>query len=312
MNKSYQTLYFFLQTQFIKLYLPVICVNKTYGLLAFFLPAIVIITSCGSNDELENRKSAIPLSNTLESVFTSQIDENLLEPLPSPLQIALIFKSAGLTFQDSLTNAFSNASNYSTTFSKLLNMGAYSSDFIYHVINEKPNPSRNYLKVIQELASDIGFGQIINTKENITRLDNNVNNIDSLAIIISDIQMNTDQHFRKNNEHLKGLVIFAGAWIEAMHLAIQNNGFSRNFNIPKALIDQRDILKRLLKNLHLCRGKKQNEKLNELIAHLEAIHTRLDDLHLESFEEKDFSENKKEMDSLRNTIQAVRNMVIHS
>lgn len=286
-------------------------VNNSIYILVFS-SLISVFFSCGGKDELEEKKSILNIPTTIESVFTSQIDENQLEPLPSPLQIALIFKSAGLSFQDSLTNNLSNTNNYNTTFSKLLNMGAYSSDFIYHVINDKNEPSRSYLKVIQELASDIGFGQIINTKENIERLNENIGNIDSLAVIISEIQMNTDQHFRKNNEHLKGLVIFSGAWVEAMHLAIQNNSFSRNFNIPKALIDQREILKRLLTNLHLCRGKKQNENLNELITHLEAIKTRMDDLHLEKFEEKDLSENKKEMDSLKNTILAVRNMVIHS
>lgn len=276
------------------------------------IPLVCLCISCGSSDELEETKSTIPISAAIESVFTSTIGENELEPLPSPLQIALIFKTAGLHFQDSLTNPLSNASTYNTTFSKLLNMGSYSSDFIYHVVNNKADVSRFYLKTIQELATDIGFGQIINTKENVERLDANIHNIDSLAIIISEIQMHTDQHFRKNREHLKGLVIFAGAWSEAMHLAIQNDGFSTNFNVPKALIEQQEILKKLLKNLHLCRGKKQNEYLNELITHLEAILVKMEQIQLETLENKDFSENKREMEALKNTILAVRNMIIHA
>ena len=77
--------------------------------------------------------------------------------MPSPLQIAAIFKRAGLKYSRETTNTVDNASNYTDRVTKALNFGVYAADLSYCVLNKQPQDALKYMKTIKKLSDDLGM-----------------------------------------------------------------------------------------------------------------------------------------------------------
>ena len=102
----------------------------------YFLSAVAItgitLTSCGET-EVDPKDSKNNETKTVIEVEQAD-DENTFSFVPpSPIQIASIFKKAGLQYDATLPNKVENISNYTDKFKQSLNFGVYSSDLAYCV-----------------------------------------------------------------------------------------------------------------------------------------------------------------------------------
>lgn len=183
------------------------------------LMAGLLLQSCGAEEEKPAETNNVATSNN-ETVIVEEEeapDDVYTFVPPSPLQIASIFKKAGLDYDGSLTNDVANADGYTEKFQQSLNFGVYSSDLAYCVKSEKYDEAGQYLKTLKDLSGKIGLETVFADEDLIDRFNNNVGNQDSIVEILIYVQENTDDYIEQNGKVDLSVVYYAGAWIEGMY-----------------------------------------------------------------------------------------------
>ena len=260
--------------------------KSKYFVLLFLVFSVFIAQSCSNeaeDDELKNKEIQAV------KVFS---DKSYI--LPSPLQIAKIFKKAGLIYSPELLNPTENLNKYNTQITRALALGTYSADITYCVINQKSQESFKYLNTIKKLTDDLGMSSAFSDDNFFERFEQNITNEDSLYNILEEFQIRFDDYFVKNEDQQLAVLIFSGAWLESMNFGV----FSSQDNASKAvavrLAEQYLVLNNLLKAIKM----NQKDKVyDELIADFEEIN--------KSFENFNFIKsggNNKEEESLREMI----------
>jgi hypothetical protein len=95
----------------------------------------------------ENQKDSI--KNPDESIF--MIGGQIFS-IPSPVQTAFLIKDVGVPFNSDYVNPADNAMNYSSNFSKALNLGVYGADLGYLTIYEQTDGALRYLKSVRGIS----------------------------------------------------------------------------------------------------------------------------------------------------------------
>jgi hypothetical protein len=210
-------------------------------LLALTISCGVLISSCGS-DEPENQITT-EQNNEVVETETAFI-------LPSPLQIASIFKNSGMGYVAGIGNDFKNESNYTSNVSKFIALGVYSGDLAYYSLNKQKQEAINCLNTIRKISGGIGLETIFGNKELLESFEKNIDNEDSLAYVIAEIQMELDSYLADNEMNHLSSVIFASAWIESMYLGSKSINVKNKQAISNQLSQQYLILEKLTKALN--------------------------------------------------------------
>jgi hypothetical protein len=254
--------------------------------IAAILLATSFLASCGGDHEEE---TAVNEETVTEEVVMMESDMNQIDyVLPSPLQIAELFKSAGLTYVGDLTNPAEKADNYNSKYDQKLNYGVYAANMAYCIMNNQTQESINYLAALKGLSEKLWMTDIMGSMGLSSRLEANVGNEDSLTYIMADLQMQMDDYLDENGMGYTGSIIFTGAWIETMYLAAKVNAIEANPKLISRLSEQAVILEGLIASI------KQNDEDNEfadLVADLEKVNGHFAGFNDESVEEFTLSDD---------------------
>ncbi len=249
----------------------------TTKLLAIAVTAVSLtFFSCSTNSGTQNNQSADEADSTItpaDSSATMMADDNELSyNLPSPLQIAFVFKKSGAGFISTIPNNKANITKYNTSnYKKAINFGIYSSDLAYCLFNKKYQESKEYLKACKDIGSYLGLDKAFESDNMAQRFDKNISNDDSLIKIISTVQMKTDIMFEENKQkHIKVLAI-AGAWTESLYIACEIYTKDKNKKIQASLLEQLLLAETIIKALKSNEGAEQ--EVPALITSIEKINT---------------------------------------
>ena len=262
--------------------------------------SVVVLSACGNQEENTGNTST---KDTVAVVETEEVQEEFNEvdyALPSPLQIAFLFKNSGLTYQAGITHDPSKADAYNTKMAQMLNLGVYSADMAYNVLHNQTQEAINYMKVMDELAEKIWMTNVFSNNDLRERFEKNVGNPDSLAYIIADMQMELDNYLEENEMEDASVVVFAGAWIESMYLAAQTSDLNENQKLNVKLSEQAIILESLVNLLEHYYSEGAEDLLNGL-KDLQSVLKPLDD----ESEDIPFL-SKDELKLLKEKIEALR------
>lgn len=231
----------------------------------FSLSALII--ACGS-EQNTNNENQTEETTTTEEVQEESMTSHVNFVMPSPLQVASIFKRAGLTYQEGLANDPNKVANYSSQLSKALNFGIYAADLSYCVLNNKSQESINYMKAVKQLSDDLGMTSIFGTDDLFSSFERNIGNEDSMIYILATVQENLDEHLENNEEQYMSVVFFAGGWTEGMYIGsmVANDG---KHSVTGRLIEQMVILENMVEALEQYPHK--SNELDNLIADFKAI-----------------------------------------
>ncbi len=138
--------------------------------------------------------------------------------IPSPFQTATLIKNSGAPFNSTLLNPVGNKDNYQTNFHKALNLGIYGADMGYLTIYEKTDDAPALISAVQKMADDLGMGGAFN-KDLIDRFTNNLEQKDSLMVLVSDAYTEGDRFLKNNDKNDIAGLILAGGWIEALYFS---------------------------------------------------------------------------------------------
>lgn len=268
--------------------------------IASIILASSLIYACGEEQEETTTEEVVVTEEITVEEESDQIDY----VLPSPLQIAELFKRAGLTYIGDVTNAPENVDNYNTKYDQKLNYGVYSADMAYCIMNNQTQESIDYLATLSKLSEKLWMTDIMGSMGLTNRLEANVGNEDSLTYIMADLQMQMDDYLDENGMGYTGSIIFAGAWIETLYLGTKVNENEKNEKLISRLSEQAVILESLIASI------KQNDTENEyseLITDLENLNKTFSGY---ADSEEDFMLNDEAISSLGEQIKTLRAKII--
>jgi len=284
--------------------------NERLWNMSILLILTVAIISCGEPQPVEDDTSDI---TEIEVTQMDNPEENgILYTLPSPLQIASIFRRSGLTYIPNLANNPGNVSNYNTKFIQKLNFGAYAADLAYSALNEQNQACIDYVQALSSLSESLWMTNVFSSVSILNRFENNMGNSDSLGYIISDFQMELDNYLEENGLSTNSLVIFTGAWIESMHLALQSVTDTPNPVLMSRMIEQKKILQDLIEIL----GKEEKDaELDILMAGLVKIAGNFTSYDIEKVENEEdlaaLTMSAEDIAALASDVEETRKFIIN-
>jgi hypothetical protein len=226
------------------------------------LIALVALTiACGSEKKNEEQAFMEELNNTEENsgpTVSEAVIGDILQQIPSPLEIAVLLKESGKKYNASLLNSPDNLPKYNSNYKKALNLGIYGADLGYTNIYEQNQDGIKYISTIKSLADGLNIGQFFDI-ETIGRLATNSKNLDSLLLI-------TTQNFNAINHYLQtqnranlSVLLLTGGWIEAVHIMCSVAAQDPNNKVLQEKIgEQKVILENIMLLLSFYKEKDQN------------------------------------------------------
>ncbi len=246
--------------------------KKSSHLLPVQLTAIllvaVLMAGC-SSDRKKTGSDEITLDET-------EVDAGLLEDinnarqifysLPSPLETAMLIKSAGATYNAELLNPTENTSNYTTNKSMALNLGIYTTDLSFSSLFDQTQTSIQYMNAAKLMADGLGILDAIDNNT-IERLEENVNNRDVIMDIISETFMNSSSFLTENERPALASIVLVGGWVEGLYIACNLVGDEsiEDNKLVERIVDQKLSLDIVLK---LLDDNKDNVDVADIIANI--------------------------------------------
>ncbi|MBC8110720.1 MAG: hypothetical protein H7Y04_06640 [Verrucomicrobia bacterium] len=208
---------------------------------------LLILAACGGGDK---KTDVLAGEDTTSTVSQVKVDPELvgemLESIPSPLEISLLIKQAKpeIKFSKTILNSTENISKYNTNYKKALNLGVYSTDLGYCNIYNQNQEALLYLDAVKEMADGLSIGQFFDM-ESIRRLATAKSTLDSLLVV-------TQQNFEKINGYLQekqrsnqSVLMLTGGWLESLYLTCEIVKKNKNPELLERVGDQQKIITQL-------------------------------------------------------------------
>jgi len=258
--------------------------NKKYGISSGILVVVLLFTSiligCKSGGKKAPKEDVtvdVPKDNTAVYKDIKQA-EKIFNALPSPLESAMLIKSAGARFDNALLNPVGNVNNYVTNKSMALNLGIYTCDLSFASLYEQTQLIIDYMNAAKKMADGLGILKAID-QSTIDELEENINNIDVIMKIVSETFMNSNSYLEDNGQPAIAAMVLMGGWFEGLYISTQlvdMNDFNGNKLVGR-IIDQKlsiDIL------LSLLESSKGNPAVDELIIQVKKLKVVFDKIKL--------------------------------
>lgn len=204
--------------------------------------------------------------------------EKIFNALPSPLESAMLIKSAGARFNASLLNPVGNSNNYVTNKSMALNLGIYTCDLSFASLYEQTQLIIDYMNAAKKMADGLGILKAIE-QTTIDKLEENINNSEVIMEIVSETFMNSNSYLSDNGQPAIAAMVLVGGWFEGLYISTQLVDM-KDFNGNKLvgrIIDQKlsiDIL------LNLLESSKGNPAVDDLIVQVKKLKVVFDKISI--------------------------------
>jgi hypothetical protein len=204
--------------------------------------------------------------------------EKIFNALPSPLESAMLIKSAGARFDATLLNPVGNSNNYVTNKSMALNLGIYTCDLSFTSLYEQTQLVIDYMNAAKKMADGLGILKAIEQSQ-IDKLEENINNSEVIMEIVSETFMNSNSYLSDNGQPAIAAMVLVGGWFEGLYISTQLVDM-KDFNGNKLvgrIIDQKLSIDILLNLLETSKG---NPAVDELIVQVKRLKVIFDKISI--------------------------------
>jgi hypothetical protein len=221
---------------------------------------LVVLSACGPGKKPEDQAflESLDSAKTEGPTISEEVIGDILQQIPSPLEISMILKESGKKYNVNYLNSADNRAKYNTNYKKALNLGIYGTDLGYTNIYEQNQDGVKYMEAIKDMADGLNIGQFFDI-ETVGRLATNSKNLDSLLLI-------TTQNFNSINHYLQtqsranlSVLLLTGGWLEALHVTCEvakaNPG---NKELQETIGEQKIILENIMLLLSFYKESDQN------------------------------------------------------
>jgi len=206
------------------------------------------MASCGPSKDTSAETDLTDEDTIKMDSIKTQIKE-FVHIFPSHLKVALMFRNAGLKYDPTLLLPTSTSAKLVSSYDKAFGLGFYGVDMAYTAINNQTQSSINLLKVSKSLSQQLGLESVYESNRYVEKFESNLNNIDTLSVVIADLFAETDAFLKDNDKLDVTLLSFAGGWTESLYLAASLAKSSKNKAIIELVGDQLISLNPLIKLL---------------------------------------------------------------
>lgn len=276
---------------------------------------VTALISCGGNGNGDHADAA--LQDSVPATDSGNTEQTVFYNLPSPLETFTVLKMTGANFDKALLNPVDKIAKYSSSASKAINLGIYSTDLSFSFMYKQNQEANLYLKNISELTASLGvdgsYGQ-----EVYKRMQANENNLDSLMQIVSEATVNTDIYLKENQRNSAVVLIAAGAWIESLHIIANTANKMQKEEVTGLVADQRVAIKPLLKMLEQHQSDADVAAITTDIKELSSIYESLEPTTMKASastekevksvgNDKSYSLSKEQLKSILDKTEILRN-----
>lgn len=267
----------------------------------------ILFTSCTS-DKSKKKSTELNLEDfiTDDDIFddVSQA-KKIFYSLPSPLETAMLIKSAGADYDEELLNSTDNVDNYSTSMSMALNLGIYTTDLSFASLFDQTQTSISYMGAAKKMAEGLDITDAINS-ETIKRLEQNLNNRDIIMDIISETFLNSSSYLKENDRQAVAAIVLVGGWIEGLYIATQLVGDKpiEDNRLVDRISEQKlsfNIVQRMLEDNRKNESGEENEDIVNLMVQLTGLKKSFDKVKVETSEVKVEPNKETKVTTLKST-----------
>lgn len=225
----------------------------TFKTQIIILGAAFFIISCGSGGNKNSTNLKVDTAELEKDIFADiSHAKQVFYSLPSPLESAMLIKSAGASYNEKFLNALSNVNKYTTNKSMALNLGIYITDLSYASLFDQAQTTIKYMDAAKKMANGLGITDAID-QNTINRLEENINNRDVILDIISETFMASSAFLKENDRQPLATIALVGGWMEGLYISTQlvNEGPIEGNKIVERIVDQKlslDMVAKLLDN----------------------------------------------------------------
>lgn len=249
--------------------------NK-FSLILAIVAAAFMLYSCNgdpSGNDVDPVDTLVDVDATLDDV---EIAQGVTFKLPSPVELYLFLWEEDAKFNKESMNSIENVNKYFTTPQKALNFGVYASDLAYCTVFGQAQETFTYFTTVKQIADEMGLTEGFDA-EVAKKLEENINNKDSLYQITTSSYADATNFLENQEEGNLLPFILTGAWLESIHISIGTvDKFSENNEIVIRIAEQQFLLENLLDYL---KGIERNADLNDLNNKLIELRSSFDKLY---------------------------------
>ncbi len=214
------------------------------GSLVLLSVTALLTTGCGG-DEAANSDELPPVDSTQTTILN--INGEIFS-IPSPIQTAFLIKNSGAAYSKEILNPASKSSDYSTNFSKALNLGIYGADLGYVTIYDQTQDAIGYLNSAKKLADELGVSGAFDA-QTIERFQKNLGNKDSMLVLVGVAYRSSDSYLKNNDRNDVSGLVLAGGWLESLYFATNVYKTKPNEDVKRRIAEQKSSLQSLIKLL---------------------------------------------------------------
>ncbi len=247
---------------------------KVFRLLTITALSLLTVSACIQDKSKKIEKDLASESQKKAEQLKKDFNKakQVFYSLPSPIETAMLIKRSGVDYTPELLNPTENQSSYVSSYKLAMNLGIYSANISYVSIFEQSQVAIKYMAAAKKLAENLGILNAIDQKI-IGRLENNINNRDSIMDIISETFMNSDGFLKENGRPETAALLIAGGWIEGLYLATQHAKIEPdNEEIVDRITDQKMSLKSLIQLLSTYKESQDVDKALESLKRINEIY----------------------------------------
>lgn len=275
--------------------------KTVFAVFAVFTLAL-LFNSCKSGGKDGGQEDPIEITQVNEDVLQDVKEaEKIFYSLPSPLESAMLIKSAGARFNEDLLNPTANTTRYATNKQKALNLGIYTCDLSFSSLYDQTQLVIEYMTAAKEMADGLGILDAIN-EETINRLEENVNNRDVIMDIVSETFLNSNSYLEENEQPAIASMVLVGGWVEGLYIATQLVDMDE-FDSDKLvgrIIDQKlsiDIMLQLLKD------NKDHPAIPGIVEQMEELKAVFDKINIRTTDVKPEIDESTNVTVLKSTVE---------
>ena len=259
---------------------------------AFLLLSVSALFAAGcSGDDTKDPDELPPVDSTQTTILNVNGE---IFSIPSPIQTAFLIKGSGAAYSKEILNPSNKSSDYSTNFSKALNLGIYGADLGYVTIYDQNQDAIGYLNSAKKLADELGVSGAFDANT-IERFAKNLGNKDSMLVLVGVAYRSSDAYLKNNDRSDVSGLVLAGGWLESLHFATNVYKAKPNEDVKRRIAEQKSSLQSLIKLLTQFYSQPE---YTEFIDNLNDLSTVFDGVEFKYTYEKPTTDAEKKMTTI--------------
>jgi len=191
--------------------------------------------------------------------------------VPTSYEVTKHIYNAGARYIVTIPNGPEKAGDYVTQRDKVLNLGVYATDLCYATTYMMKQGTMNYLEASKTLIDDLGISTTFNINY-AERIENNIDNRDSLIKIVSESFDDTWAYMVENKQDVMARLVVCGSWIEGVYLTTKVAALAEDNTVfMEALAKQKGSLQELVNLLDPVKNVEEVQEIFEALFEIKKI-----------------------------------------